>query len=222
MLSREKLLHPATAIAMVALFVALSGVTYAATRIGTSQIADSAVTRAKLADGAVTRAKLALHAVGQNQLARGAVTVDTLSPGTALTGNGSAQPIYAQVPDGQSKTLFVVQGIGAMSAACAAGVSTVSWANTGAPTVTVDGMNAGAGSPVPFLSTATPAVGATVTGPAAGAGGVQSATWQVSWPNNNAGLAAGFTFWMATSASGTSCVITGQELETALLPPGGI
>ncbi len=50
MTTREKLMHPATFISMAALFVALGGVSYAATKIGTAQIKNRAVTDKKLAN----------------------------------------------------------------------------------------------------------------------------------------------------------------------------
>lgn len=100
MLSREKLLHPATVIATIALFVALGGATYAASTIATRNLRNGAVTAAKLRNGAVTgakikngaisRAKLARGAVGSAQLAAGAVGAAQLAPGTV--GAGALQP----------------------------------------------------------------------------------------------------------------------------------
>jgi len=77
-------LNPATAIACIALFVALGGAAYAAkTVVRTQNIANRAVTAAKLRNGAViartlrnqavTTAKLRSGAVGTGQLANGAV-----------------------------------------------------------------------------------------------------------------------------------------------------
>lgn len=54
---------PPTLLASLALFVALGGGAYAASEIGTDQIADRAVTAAKLGPGAVTTKKLARDAV---------------------------------------------------------------------------------------------------------------------------------------------------------------
>jgi hypothetical protein len=79
MLSREKLLHPATVIALVALFVSLGGVTYAAATIGTNQIKNGAVTNAKLRNGAVSGSKLRNGAVGRTKIARGAVRGDRIA-----------------------------------------------------------------------------------------------------------------------------------------------
>jgi hypothetical protein len=81
MLSREKLLHPATIIATVALMVALSGAAFAAATIGTAQIKNGAVTKAKLASSSVTGPKIAGGAVHGQDLARGAVTSGKLASG---------------------------------------------------------------------------------------------------------------------------------------------
>lgn len=93
---REQLLHPATLIACAALFVSLGGVTYAATQIGTRQIANGAVTGVKihrgavgskrLANGAVTHAKLARGAVSGDRIADGGVAGSKLAEGSVTTG----------------------------------------------------------------------------------------------------------------------------------------
>jgi hypothetical protein len=79
MLTREKLLHPATVIALIALFVSLGGVTYAAATIGTNQIKNGAVTGAKLRNGAVSGPKLKNGSVGYAKLTRGAVRGDRIA-----------------------------------------------------------------------------------------------------------------------------------------------
>ncbi len=89
MLSRDKLLHPATVIALVALFVSLGGASYAAVTIGTGQIRNGAVTGAKLSkgsvsgtklrNGAVTNAKIGRGAIGASKFARGAVGAAALA-----------------------------------------------------------------------------------------------------------------------------------------------
>ena len=56
MLSKERLLHPATIIAVIALLVALSGAGYAATTIGTSQLKNNAVTTPKIKNGRLVHA----------------------------------------------------------------------------------------------------------------------------------------------------------------------
>jgi hypothetical protein len=59
---------PAMIVALLALFVSLGGVGYAATQlprnsVGTAQLKASAVTRAKMANGAVTSRKVADHSL---------------------------------------------------------------------------------------------------------------------------------------------------------------
>jgi hypothetical protein len=64
--------------ATLALLVALAGTGYAATTIGTSQIANGAVTTPKVANGAVTAAKLGSGAVTAAKLGSGAVSAAKL------------------------------------------------------------------------------------------------------------------------------------------------
>lgn len=71
---KADLLHPATVIAGIALFVSLGGVTYAAATIGTSQLKNGAVTRAKIKSGAISPSRLANRAVTNQKLASNAVT----------------------------------------------------------------------------------------------------------------------------------------------------
>lgn len=71
---KADLLHPATVIAGIALFVSLGGVTYAAATIGTKQIKNGAVTRAKIKSGAISPSRLANRAVTNQKLASNAVT----------------------------------------------------------------------------------------------------------------------------------------------------
>lgn len=110
--SKERLLHPATIIAVIALLVALSGAGYAATTVGTSQlknnavttpkIKNTAVTTAKLKNNAVTGAKIASNAVGTGKIhnaavttpkiAAGAVTASQLAPATLAALQGRTGP----------------------------------------------------------------------------------------------------------------------------------
>jgi hypothetical protein len=81
MLNKERLLHPATIIAVIALLVALSGAGYAATTIGTSQLKNNAVTTPKIKNAAVNTAKLKNNAVNSSKLASGAVKAADLGSG---------------------------------------------------------------------------------------------------------------------------------------------
>ena len=85
MLTRERLLHPATIIATVALLVATSGAGYAATKVGTGQLKNGAVTTAKIKNNAVNSAKLRAGAVRGADLGTGAV-------GAAALANGAVTP----------------------------------------------------------------------------------------------------------------------------------
>ena len=76
---RFKKPSPALVIAVIALFVGLSGGAYAANKVGTNQIKGKAVTSGKLAGKAVTSSKLAGKAVKSGKLADGAVTSSKLS-----------------------------------------------------------------------------------------------------------------------------------------------
>lgn len=93
MLSRDKLFHPATAIALLALFLAIGGVSYAASQIGTSQIKNRAVTGIKIAPKAVTSSRLGSGAVISTKIAAGAVTSTKLGNNSVRTGNIAASQV---------------------------------------------------------------------------------------------------------------------------------
>jgi len=72
---------PAMVVAMLALLVSLGGVSYAATKIGTSQIKNGAVTTPKLHKNAVATGKIQNAAVTADKIAGGAVTADKIAGG---------------------------------------------------------------------------------------------------------------------------------------------
>ncbi len=92
-------LNVANVLSAMALFVALSGVTYAATAaknsvktksiakgaVTTPKIKNLAVTSAKLGNGAVTSAKIGASAVGSSQIADGSVRATDLGGGVVTT-----------------------------------------------------------------------------------------------------------------------------------------
>ncbi len=79
-------ISPASCLAMVALFVALSGGAYAAAgKIGTKDIKNSAVTKAKLKKNAVVSAKIADGAVTATKIADGAVEAGKIAPAAVGT-----------------------------------------------------------------------------------------------------------------------------------------
>src|ERR671925_668377 len=71
---------PAMVVALIALFVSLGGVGIAATKIGTKQIKNGAVTAKKLHKNAVTKKKIKNNAVIGSKIADGAVQEDELGP----------------------------------------------------------------------------------------------------------------------------------------------
>ena len=92
MLSKGRLLHPATIIAVIALLVALSGAGYAASTIGTAQLKNNAVTTPKIKNAAVNTAKLKNNAVNASKLASNAVTAAKIAGaavGTSALANGA-------------------------------------------------------------------------------------------------------------------------------------
>ncbi len=84
-------LSVANVVSVIALFVALSGVTYAASdaknSVKTMSIARGAVTTPKLKNNAVTTAKLRNGAVNGVKLREQAVTTNKLAPGAVRSGN---------------------------------------------------------------------------------------------------------------------------------------
>jgi hypothetical protein len=70
---------PALAIALLALFVSIGGVGYAASKIGTNDIQNKAVTKPKIDKQAVSTNRIADLAVKTKKLAEQAVTTDKLA-----------------------------------------------------------------------------------------------------------------------------------------------
>lgn len=83
---------PAMIVALVALVIALSGVGYAATVVGTGQIRDGAVTTPKLHDGAVGTAKLARGAVTSAKVKNGTLLAADFKPGVLQGGTVQGAP----------------------------------------------------------------------------------------------------------------------------------
>ena len=106
MFSRDRLVHPATAIALLALFLTIGGVGYAASQIGTSQIKNSAVTSKKLHSKAVTSTKIGSKAVSSTKLATNAVT-NTKVANNAITGT---KLVDGSVSTGKLAELSVTTG----------------------------------------------------------------------------------------------------------------
>ncbi len=101
-------ISPASPIAMIALFVALGGVSYAAGTIGTSDLQNGAVTKKKLHRNAVASGKIVAGAVSSGKIAAGAVSGDKLANGAvgttklldqAVTGAKVDESTLSIVPD---------------------------------------------------------------------------------------------------------------------------
>jgi hypothetical protein len=110
-LTKERLLHPGTIIAVIALLVALSGMGYAAATIGTAQLKNNAVTTPKIKNGAVNTAKLKNNAVNSSKLASGAVKAADLANGavtSAKLANGAVTG--AKLANGSVGTAELVNG----------------------------------------------------------------------------------------------------------------
>lgn len=105
---------PATAIAVLALAIAIGGGSaFAVATIGTSDIADGAVTRPKIANDAVGASKIAAAAVGASELASAAVRGDELHDHVVrrrhLAGEVGGSLAGGRIPSGRTVTgvLFV-------------------------------------------------------------------------------------------------------------------
>jgi hypothetical protein len=100
-MSRDKLLHPATLISLIALFVSLGGIGYAATRIGTKQIKNGAVTGKKLARNSVTTTKIKSGGVGNSDLATNSISTSKIRNGAIIAGKlGTSSVLSDKLADG--------------------------------------------------------------------------------------------------------------------------
>ena len=82
---RIKAPSPALIVAMIALFVSIGGVGYAASKIGTNDIENKAVTKPKIDKQAVTTNRIADQAVKAKKLADQAVTTDKIADQAVTT-----------------------------------------------------------------------------------------------------------------------------------------
>ncbi|MDQ3857833.1 MAG: hypothetical protein M3327_05205 [Actinomycetota bacterium] len=112
---------PALAVACLALFVALGGVSYAAAvlpvgSVGTRQLRSGAVTKPKLRNRAVTTAKLRNGAVTSAKIARRAVQASDLAPGLVTGPPAVAKSETARVLAGATTQRTFVDLPGARAA----------------------------------------------------------------------------------------------------------
>ena len=88
---------PALVVALIALFVSIGGVGYAASKIGTDDIQNKAVTKPKIDKQAVTSNRIADLAVKTKKIADSAVNGDKVLD-NSLTGSEIDESTLAQVP----------------------------------------------------------------------------------------------------------------------------
>jgi hypothetical protein len=89
---------PALVISLLALFVSLGGVGYAAATTGTNDIQNGAVTNTKLRDGAVSTAKIGDGQVHTQDLGGQSVTTQKVKDGSLLAGDFAS----GQLPEGST------------------------------------------------------------------------------------------------------------------------
>jgi hypothetical protein len=88
---------PALVISLIALFVSISGVAWAAATIGTNDIKNSAVTAKKLHKNAVTKKKIKNNAVNGAKVADGSLGSADLGPVVTRTANISVPAGSARI-----------------------------------------------------------------------------------------------------------------------------
>jgi hypothetical protein len=226
-LNKERLLHPATIIAVIALLVALTGAGYAATQIGTAQLKNNAVTTAKLKNNAVTTAKLKNNAVTTAKLKNGAmttakiangavtgakiagatITAANIAPGQVVAGNGTVVTGRQGLATGETDTVLTLPGAGQLRASCAAGVTTISFLNQSGGTAAAHAWGVSGATAVsqqgPVLNGASTA-GITAAGPT-----VLGLTYQVVSAANGQETTANIS---AGRAVGGSCLVIASGL----------
>lgn len=185
---------PAMVVAMVALFVSLGGTGYAATKIGTKQLKNRAVTSSKIRNGAVTTAKirdaavanpkLAGDSVNGSKVANGSLGAGDVASGTFLGGQVTVQfeQAAADLADGAETSLDVH---------CPAGRTALGGGARGDDTLSEE---TNVGSSRPVISTTNggaPVDGGTFTG------------WRTSVQNRPGGVAAGIRpeVWVICAAT---------------------
>ncbi len=119
---RRLRLSPAMVVAMLSLLVSLGGVSYAATKIGTSQIKNGAVTTPKLHKNAVATGKIQNAAVTADKIAGGAVTADKIAGGAVTADKIAGGAVTADKIAGGAVTTDKIAGGAVTADKIAAGV----------------------------------------------------------------------------------------------------
>jgi hypothetical protein len=188
--------------------------------IGNSDLANDAVTASKIRANSVGNTELATDAVTTTKIKDGSVagaditdatiTASKIKDGEVVEGNGRMLSTAVSLADGTLQTTILsVPGLGALRAACANGVTTTQWQNTGPGAVTVVDQFLGVATATVEANSV--AAGATHDQPTPAT--AESLMWQVS-DDSSAGDRVS-TMWVTASASGTSCRITAQGIATA-------
>jgi hypothetical protein len=125
---RTTRISPASPIALIALFVALGGISYAAGTVGTSDLQNGAVTKKKLHRNAVASGKIRAGAVNGDKLAGGAVSTTKLLD-EAVTGAKVNESTLGIVPDaaslaGKQPQAYESKGFGGAGGAGGVGLPT--------------------------------------------------------------------------------------------------
>ena len=198
--------------ATLALVVALGGTGYAATRIGTDNIEDGAVTSAKLAKGAVTANKLAAKAVtpaavdGTERFAikvKDAKTLNGVAASNYVRGHMSSGVFSAT--SATPETVATVEGFGKVGVGCEKSQGFARFTNTsGKPiVVTIDSSSA-------TLRSATVESGKAINGPASTKPQLQ--TWRIRLGDESKNTVA--TIWITfVAGAGKSCAGSAQALK---------
>jgi hypothetical protein len=97
---------PALVISLIALFVSVGGVAWAAAKIGTSDIKNGAVTTKKLHANAVTKAKLKKRSVNSSKIVAGSIGANELAQVTIRRGHvnvpaGAARQVSQNCDSGE-------------------------------------------------------------------------------------------------------------------------
>jgi hypothetical protein len=163
---------PALAISLIALFVSLGGVGYAAATIGTNDIQNGAVTNSKLRNGAVSSEKIGDGQVQTQDLGGQSVTTQKVKDGSLLAGDFAsgqlpkgATSFHVDAAAGSDAPMTSVDGLDAVLR-CGPGASsaevilrttpdanTMQLSGTGSQDTTVFAMNAGPGNSTQMTGT---------------------------------------------------------------------
>ena len=127
---RFKKPSPALVIAVIALFVGLSGGAYAASKVGTNQLKAKSVTTGKIAGKSITSGKLAGKSVKTGKLAGQAVTESKLGDQSVTSSKLSDESVKSdelgEINTRTETTTLAPQASGSVSVSCESGEKVVS------------------------------------------------------------------------------------------------